>query len=156
MYKILVGYSVNSEKYFLKKIHQNGTMEFLTDTLEKDKCIKQLQKHLLKNCVILKDFWSGTSGTHQMCIRLIIDAIDGAGTTDNFGGDELLEFHCDKEKMQFIIARHALSKAMISNNDDRTVDALLDDYYNDSTEALYIYDIMPDSEIFAKRNWSAC
>ena len=67
--------------------------------------------------------------------------------TEQYGDGELLEFHDSNNEYQFIVGRPEVSKAMLANNDKRTVDAMLEDYYLNFDEVGYIYDILPESDI---------
>lgn len=154
MKKLLVGHT-ESDKYFVRIRSTKPLPEaraYPVLPMDKSECIIRLQR-LAKHYAhlpILHDGLCGTSDTHQLCIKLIIEAINPKENTDTYGNDELLEFY--NNELQFITSRHALSKAMIANNDDRTVDALLDDYhYNHEDETDYVFNILSDADIYAIR-----
>lgn len=149
--KYVVG-KTESNKYFVRRIDSKMISEKLAYPIKptsRECCIKELVQ-LAKthpSILVVHDGLCGTTDTHQECIKLIVEAINPSEITEQYGDGELLEFHNSNNEYQFIVGRPEVSKAMIANNDDRTVDAMLEDYYSDFDEADYVYGILSESDI---------
>ena len=149
--KYVVGKTENN-KYFVRRVDSKIISEKLAYPIKptsREFCIKELAKLAKKHpsILIMHDGLCGTTDTHQECIKIIVEAINPSENTEQYGDGELLEFHDSNNEYQFIVGRPEVSKAMLANNDKRTVDAMLEDYYLNFDEVGYIYDILPESDI---------
>lgn len=149
--KYVVG-KTEKNKYFVRRIDSKMISEKLTYPIKPTSrayCIKELSQLIKKHpsILVMHDGLCGTTDTHQECIKIIVEAINPNENTKQYGDGELLEFHDSNNEYQFIVGRPEVSKAMITNNDERTIEAMLEDYYSNFDEAGYIYDILSESDI---------
>lgn len=152
--QILIGYSSETDKYFARAWYtQMVSMKkaYPIKPCKEEEFVTKLAK-LMKECIdipFVHDGLCGTKDSHQKCIRIIAKAIS---PDIEIGDDEILEFHT--KDFQFACGRHSLSKAMIANEYDITVEAMLDDYYSNHEVAYEIYEIVPLSEILFERDFN--
>ena len=142
--KLFVSYLPAINKYVIKKMNYNLLCHiYYSDEKE---CLRKLQNFIKKepNCLVLQDPSFQTSDLQQKGIKMIIQALNPAENLSTYGDGELLEFYNEDQALQFIVGRPELSQAMICNDDQRTVDALLSDYKEDPDEAVYVSSILSE------------
>lgn len=151
--QINVGYSTETDSYFARATYTQMVSEkkaYPISPCKEKEFIPKLAELMKEHTDIpfVHDGLCGTEDSHQKCIRIIAKAVN---LDIEIGDDEILEFHT--EDFQFACGRHSLSKAMIANECDITVDAMLDDYYSNDEVAYDIYEIVPLGEILFERDF---
>lgn len=152
-YSIFIGYSSETDKYFARACYtQMVSMKkaYLIKPCKEEEFVPKLAELMkqYKDIPFLHDGLCGTDDSHQKCIRVIAKSIN---PDIEIGEDEILEFHT--EDLQFACGRHALSKAMMANEYNITVEAMLDEYYSNHEVAYEIYEIVPLGEILFERDF---
>lgn len=151
--KVLIGYSTETDMYFARAQYSqmvSSKRAYPIKPCKESRFISKLRElmEINKTVPFLYDGLCGTYDSHQKCIQIIAKAIN---PNIEIGDDEILEFYT--KDFQFACGRPSLSKAMIANECDITVDAILDEYYSNDEVAYDIYEIVPLGEILFERDF---